>query len=472
MGSLPFSPCILIAALVSVLLFVFTTDASEISEKPFRFSILHDEQGYETAARSAGPTVEDLGSFAGYVTLSGNTTKRMFYYLVRSRMKDQKNAPLIVSLTGGPGISASMTMFYECGPFRLNNDSSLVLNEFGWDTVADLLIIDSPMGTGFSYPTNDDDIPSTTEEAVGDLYDFLKRFFRNQDYTDLVNNELYLTGEGYAGHFIPALATRILDGNKKNEFQMKLRGVSLGNPWLDGGRQFTSYPTYARQMKLISSAQYNKTMIDAFSGCQRQAKLACKGTKNKIDLAACAQVNIDCNDILWDFIIKPAGEKNYYDLRTNCTGVLCYYDFSIMEHFLNQASVKKALGVDPGATFVTWSAAVNNSMAGDVMRDFTTDIPALLERGIKFLVYAGNYDLISNSIGIWGIIKGMTWSGGQHSFSPARPLKVDGFKDAGRLRTSGPLTFVEVYNAGHMVPMDQPMVALEMIKRFIKGNPL
>ncbi|KAL6566839.1 hypothetical protein OROMI_015243 [Orobanche minor] len=469
MGSLPFSPCILIAALVSILLFVFTTDASEISEKPFRFPNLDDEQGYETAASSAGPTVKDLGSFAGYVTLSGNTNKSMFYYFVRSRTKDQ-NAPLIVYLNGGPGISASMTMFYECGPFRLNNDSSLVFNEFGWDTVADLLIIDSPMGTGFSYLTNDDDIPSTTEEAVADLYDFLKTFFRNRNHTDLVNNELYVTGEGYAGHFIPVLATRILDGNEKNEFQMKLRGVCLGNPWLDGGSQFTSYAAYAWKMKLISRAQYNKTMIDAFSGCQQKAKLACNG--KKLDLEACAQVNIDCNDILWDYIIKPTGDKNYYDLRTNCTGVLCYYDFSIMEHFLNQASVKKALGVESGVTFVTWSAAVNNSMAGDVMRDFTTYIPAILERGIKFLVYAGNEDLIANWMGIWNIIKGLTWSGGQHSFSPARPLKVDGVKDAGWLRTSEPLTLVVVNHAGHMVPMDQPKVALEMIKKFIKGNPL
>ncbi|KAL6516703.1 hypothetical protein OROGR_020008 [Orobanche gracilis] len=459
MGSLPFSPYILIAALLSILLFVFTTDASEIVEKPF---------GFETAANSAGagPSVKDLGNLAGYVTLSGNTNKRMFYYLIKS--KTDQNAPFIVFLNGGPGVSASVAMFYEIGPFLLNNASTLVINEFAWNKVAHVLIIDQPIGTGFSInSTKGDDIPTTTEKAVSDLYDFLKTFFGK--HAELVNNELYLAGQGYAGHVIPSLATRIVEGNKKNELQMKLKYILMGNPWMNGGLQFLSYPRYAREMKLISSAQYNNTMKNAFSGCCTQAQKDCNGPK--MDLGACAQVNINCNDNLWDYIIRPSGDKNYYDLRKNCTGVLCYDDFSILENFLNQASVKEALGVEKGAKFITWSAAVNNSLAGDVMRDSTTGIPALLDRGIKFVVYVGKEDLIDNWMGIWDVISGIKWSG-QNSFSAYRPLKVDGFKDAGKLRSSGPLTFVVVNNAGHVVPMDQPAVALAILKRLIQGIPI
>ncbi|KAL6510952.1 hypothetical protein OROGR_022076 [Orobanche gracilis] len=495
MGTLPFSPYILIAALVSILLFVFTTDASEIVEKPFRFPIL-GEEGYETAATSAGaePTIEDLGHFAGYVTLSGNTNKRcertvifdsarhirleivrfeillgvqsIFYYRIQSKTKN-KNGPLMLFLNGGSGVSGSVAMYYGIGPYLLNNASTLVNNEFGWDSVADLLILDQPSGTGFSIPTKDDDIPTTTEKAVIDLYDFLKTFF--QKHAELANNELFLAGQGYAGHFLPSLATRIVQGNEKNEFQIKLKSILIGNPWMNGAVQFASYPAYAREMKLISSAQYTQTMKDAFSGCQRQAQKACNGPKR--DLKACTEVNAGCNDILWESIITPAGKINYYDIDLkSCVGSLCY-DFSILENFLNQASVKEALGVEPNAKFVTWSARVNNSMAGDVMRDLTHVIPALLERGIKIVVYAGINDFIVNPTGIWDVISGIKWSG-QGSFSPYRSLKVDGVKDAGKLRSSGPLTFVVVNNAGHVVPMSQPAVALAIVNRLTKGIPI
>jgi carboxypeptidase C (cathepsin A) len=31
--------------------------------------------------------------------------------------------------------------------------------------------------------------------------------------------------------------------------------------------------------------------------------------------------------------------------------------------------------------------------------------------------------------------------------------------------------FLRVFNAGHMVPMDQPAVALELLNKFLTGSP-
>jgi carboxypeptidase C (cathepsin A) len=43
--------------------------------------------------------------------------------------------------------------------------------------------------------------------------------------------------------------------------------------------------------------------------------------------------------------------------------------------------------------------------------------------------------------------------------------------DAGWARTYGNLTFVQVKNAGHMVPLDQPSNALDMTNRFLNDQP-
>jgi len=87
----------------------------------------------------------------------------------------------------------------------------------------------------------------------------------------------------------------------------------------------------------------------------------------------------------------------YYDIRKNCEGSLCY-DFSNMEKFLGQKSVKEALGVGD-IDFVSCSPTVYQAMLMDWMRNLEVGIPALLEDGIKLLVYAGEYDLICNWLG-------------------------------------------------------------------------
>lgn len=87
----------------------------------------------------------------------------------------------------------------------------------------------------------------------------------------------------------------------------------------------------------------------------------------------------------------------YYDIRKKCEGSLCY-DFSNMETLLNKQSVRDALGVGD-IEFVSCSPTVYEAMLVDWMRNLEVGIPALLEDGVKLLVYAGEYDLICNWLG-------------------------------------------------------------------------
>lgn len=87
----------------------------------------------------------------------------------------------------------------------------------------------------------------------------------------------------------------------------------------------------------------------------------------------------------------------YYDIRKECVGSLCY-DFSNMETFLNQKAVRDVLGVGD-IEFVSCSSEVSYAMLMDWMRNLEVGIPALLEDGIKVLIYAGEQDLICNWLG-------------------------------------------------------------------------
>ncbi|GJN07459.1 hypothetical protein PR202_ga25292 [Eleusine coracana subsp. coracana] len=335
--------------------------------------------GLASMAGSGGPSVEDLGHRAGYYRLPNTYDARMFYFFFESR-GHKKEDPVVIWLTGGPGCSSELALFYENGPFNIADNLSLVWNDFGWDQASNLIYVDQPTGTGFSYSSNARDTRHNEASISNDLYAFLQAFFT--EHPQYAENDFYITGESYAGHYIPAFASRVYQGNKNNE------GIHIN--------------------------------------------------------------------------------LKYYDIRKPCVGSLCY-DFSNLEKFLNLKSVRENLGVG-NIEFVSCSPTVYEAMLLDWMRNLEVGIPELLENDIKVLIYAGEYDLICNWLGNSRWVNSMEWSGKEAFVSSSeKPFTVDG-KEAGVLKSHGPLSFLKVHDAGHMVPMDQPKAALEMLKKWTSGN--
>ncbi|KAF4346613.1 hypothetical protein G4B88_003879 [Cannabis sativa] len=434
--------------------FLFETDKM-IVERSFQFPHI---------ANSATPSLQELGHHAGYYRLPHSQSARMFYLFFESRQN--KKDPIVIWLTGGPGCSSELAVFYENGPFHIANNLSLVWNEHGWDKASNLLFVDQPTGTGFSYTSDDTDIRHDEDGVSNDLYDFLQAFFA--EHPQYVENEFYITGESYAGHYIPAFASRVHKGNKAKEgIHINFKGFAIGNGLTNPEIQYKAYTDYALDMKLITKASYNK--INKMLPACEQAIKTC-GTDGG---DACMSSYVTCNNIfnsIMDVVdgINVLTSMQYYDVRKKCEGDLCY-DFSNMERFLNQKSVRDALGVG-NIDFVSCSSTVYEAMVMDWMRNLEVGIPALLEDGIKVLVYAGEYDLICNWLGNSRWVHAMDWSGQkQFDSSSTVPFVVDG-AEAGLLKGHGPLTFLRVHEAGHMVPMDQPKAALAMLTRWMQGK--
>jgi len=98
----------------------------------------------------------------------------------------------------------------------------------------------------------------------------------------------------------------------------------------------------------------------------------------------------------------------------------------------------------------------------------------MLENGIRVLIYAGDVDFICNWMGNKAWTKELNWSG-KSSFNAAQDYNWEygsNHEIGGKIRSadaitgSGTLTFMQIYQAGHMVPMDQPEAALSMLKQF------
>lgn len=119
---------------------------------------------------------------AGYFKLDRSKDAHMFYFFFESRTDQLNNNtdPLVVWMTGGPGCSSELAVFYENGPYRINDDLSLKDNIYGWDASHNMIFVDQPIGTGFSYSKNKKDEVTDEKTVASDMIDFLTEFMKGE----------------------------------------------------------------------------------------------------------------------------------------------------------------------------------------------------------------------------------------------------------------------------------------------------
>lgn len=119
--------------------------------------------------------------------------------------KVDTNTPLIIWLQGGPGGSSQFGAFTENGPIRINKGRPSLF-QHSWNYFGHMLFIDQPLNVGFSYAGNRTGTKqvSSANEAANHLVNFLDNFYK--EWPQLRTAPLYITGESFAGHYIPAFA--------------------------------------------------------------------------------------------------------------------------------------------------------------------------------------------------------------------------------------------------------------------------
>mmetsp|Transcript_23121 Transcript_23121/g.28416 ORF Transcript_23121/g.28416 Transcript_23121/m.28416 type:complete len:209 (-) Transcript_23121:310-936(-) len=158
---------------------------------------------------------------------------------------------------------------------------------------------------------------------------------------------------------------------------------------------------------------------------------------------------------------------NVYDMRIKCEVPGLCYDFSNIATYLGQEKVLEYLKIPKDIHWSSCDAGVHTDLMSDWMKEYENRLPDLLYAGIPLLIYAGDVDYVCNWLGNQAWVRKLQWHG-HDQFNAAAPKEwvVNG-KPAGKAQSYGGLTFLQVYQAGHMVPMDQPEVALAMLDEFI-----
>lgn len=427
------------------------------------------------------PACDRVPQSSGYLDIPGigDSTKHFFYWLFAPRNPPPpgKTAPVVLWLTGGPGCSSGIGLGVEIGPCLTNEKThELVRNPYGWNNESYLLFVDQPIGTGYSYSEDKRNMEVNEEEVAEDMYQVLQLFaktFKEPSISE--RSEFFITGESYAGHYIPAIAYRVVLGNQRGDGHfINLQGIAIGNGWTNPLIQYQSYATYAYYFcqqalgKPCVSHQDYQAMVQLQPRCVTLLEGCMNASPNEKE-RACDAAGEHCTKIS-DFYDRTG--LNTYDIRRPCDPPGLCYPMEFLTIFFNRQEVKAALGVHPGVQWETCSFAVNQLFMVDHFQNFDVMVSQLLNAGIRVLIYVGEMDFNCNFMGNLAWVKSLQWNG-QQDFqrAPDNEFRLAN-RWAGTERQSGLLSFVRVYNAGHMVPMDQPEVSLYMLHRFLHGQSM
>ncbi|XP_056169338.1 serine carboxypeptidase-like 45 [Syzygium oleosum] len=113
-----------------------------------------------------------------------------------------------------------------------------------------MLYLESPAGVGFSYSVNTSYYNSVDDTMIArNNLAFLLNWF--EEFPEYKERDLFVTGESYAGHYVPQLAMLIVQSKL-----FKLKGIAIGNLLLEFNTDFNSRAEFLWSHGLISDATY------------------------------------------------------------------------------------------------------------------------------------------------------------------------------------------------------------------------
>ncbi|GJN39422.1 hypothetical protein PR202_gb28540 [Eleusine coracana subsp. coracana] len=368
----------------------------------------------------------DVGfrQFAGYVTVNETHGRALFYWLFEAT-DDVQDKPLVLWLNGGPGCSSvGYGAMEELGPFQVQNNGEIVLNPNSWNKDANLLFLESPVGVGFSYTNTTDDLTEFGDElAAHDAHVFLVNWFKR--FPQFKGHNFYITGESYAGHFVPQLAEKILEGNENGPRKdlINLKGIMIGNAAIDSSSDNRGMAEYAWNHAVISDQVYAAiTKECSFSDDEEEESDEC--------------------GVAWKNFYEVFKDIDIYSLYTPaCTSS----DGRVPHHkkmmMMMKKKKKKKNDHHHLIPYNTLNPCADNYVIDYMNRD---DVQAALHANVIPIPsnkWVPCNDDLSDQVGGFTVV-------------------YDG------------LTFVTIRGAGHMVPMITPVQASQLFAHFLQGMEL
>ncbi|KAL3616297.1 Serine carboxypeptidase-like 20 [Castilleja foliolosa] len=452
--------------------------------------------------------------YSGYITLDEAHGKKLFYYFVESERNSAKD-PIVLWLNGGPGCSSFDGFVYEHGPFNFEAGKTrgslptLHLNPYSWSKVSSVLYLDSPSGTGFSYSGNKSDYITGDLKTASDSHSFLLKVWFEL-YPEFISNPFYITGESYAGIYVPTLANEIVQGIDAGvKPTLNFKGYMVGNGVTDDEFDGNALVPFAHGMGLISDELFEA--VDAgckgnyfnsnSENCQKLLGKVYEAIKdlNFYDILEPCYHSTSRRNVLentklplsfrrlgeterplpvrarmfgraWPFRapVKEGYVPTWPELMDSHSNSVPCTDDEVATAWLNNKAVRKAIHAESEKVAGRWDLCTGRIRLYHDSGSMIKYHKNLTSKGYRALIYSGDHDMCVPFTGS----EAWTRSVGYKIVDEWRPWMV---KDqvAGYIQGYDKnFTFLTIKGAGHTVPEYKPVEALEFYTRFLEGRKI
>ncbi|KAE9993341.1 hypothetical protein EG327_005535 [Venturia inaequalis] len=446
----------------------------------------------------------NVKSYSGYADIGEN--QHVFWWFFEARNQNASTAPLTVWINGGPGSSSMIGLFQEMGPCYIDKNGNPYNNPYSWTNASNMLFIDQPTQTGFSYsipvPAYKDGesgqltvLPNTTcpdyaknwacgtysyfnqsltadstPAAAPSMYKTLQGFMGA--FPQYSSGELFFATESYGGHWAPVFNEYILEQNAnlaEGARKINFAGVIIGNGWHDPLIQYQSYynftvnPGNTYDYDPFTDSQKARMYNNLYGpgNCYDQiADCYARGTNQDCSLADnfCARQV----ELLFDNLAK----RDELDIRYLSPNP---FPPEYFVKYLNTPKVRQGIGAYVNFSKSSNAVGLAFGSTGDGGRVLTilTDMKKLIDANMTLIMFYGDADYNCN------------WLGGEavsHKIG-APGYEAAGYTDIissdsivhGQVKQAGKFSFLRIYESGHLVPFYQPLVSLEMFQRALAG---
>ncbi|GLB33216.1 putative alpha beta-hydrolase [Lyophyllum shimeji] len=421
----------------------------------------------------------DVGpSWSGLLPISAdpNETRKLFFWFFPPGPQGSLD-DLIFWTNGGPGCSSLEGFLQENGPFQWGvGTAKPIVNEWSWTNLSSVLWVEQPVGTGFSQGKpnirNEDDLAA---QLVGFMQQFLEVF------SELKHKKLYLTGESYAGTYVPYIANYIY--THPTALDLSLQGIWIADPSLSWDVVQEQIPAVDFVHKYENVFAFNQTFmrqLDAlatkcnYAGYfQKHVTYPPNGLLPLPGKSTSADPGCDVWDIIFDAALRVNPAFNIYrifDTFPVLWDVLgfpgSFEDIQLAPLYFDREDVKKAIHAPLN---VSWAECSNINVFphGDgSLPSALTVLPNVIEKSNRTVIVHGLADFILIAEGTRIVIQNMTWNGKQGFQTPIAndSFLVDGVGALGTSHIERGLTYVEVELSGHMVPQYSPLAAFQSMQ--------
>lgn len=212
---------------------------------------------------------------SGYLSTRRGKSALAFTFYGKKNITEEaklKDYPTLIWLNGGPGSSSQLGNFLELGPIWLKGDSPVDPEVFffkenndSWVVDFNVLFVDNPVGTGLSYAdvtdpnafvTNMSTLAVDFYNALGEMYNNTQGCFNKLGITDKM--PLFITGESYAGKYVPAIAAQIVFMRDHSNFLSGLKGIAIGDAFTFPAGTLRAMGSFGTHMSLLDNRERTK----------------------------------------------------------------------------------------------------------------------------------------------------------------------------------------------------------------------